>query len=55
MLIISFINLVLRFIDFVAMVIEQKQHALSQSDNQLIFFFKDFLKVIIALAEYFLF
>ena len=49
-LIISFTSLLLRFIDFIALIIEHKQHVLSQSDNQLIFFFKDFLKVLIVIC-----
>ena len=50
LLIISFINLLVRFIDFIALVISNKQHDLSQSENQLIFFFKDFLKVILVIG-----
>jgi MscS family membrane protein len=50
-LIISFIGLLLRMIDFVATILEKKA-ALShdQSDNQLIVFFKDFFKVIVGIA-----
>ena len=50
LLIITFINLLVRVIDFIALVIKNKQHTLSQSDNQLIFFFKDFLKVILVIG-----
>ena len=50
LLIITFINLLVRFIDFIALVIEHRQHSLSHSDNQLIFFFKDFLKVILVIG-----
>ena len=50
LLIITFINLLVRFIDFIALVIEHRQHALSHSDTQLIFFFKDFLKVILVIG-----
>lgn len=47
-LIISFIWLLLRIIDFVAMILEQKANLTSDyTDNQLIVFFKDFFKVII--------
>lgn len=46
-LIIAFIWLLLRLIDFVAMVIEQKADRLNGTSNQIIVFFKDFLKVII--------
>jgi MscS family membrane protein len=46
-LIISFIWLLLRIIDFVAMILEQKANLTADhSDNQLIVFFKDFFKVI---------
>lgn len=48
MLIISFINLLLRIIDFVAIILEKKADLTpDQSDNQLIIFFKDFFKVIL--------
>jgi MscS family membrane protein len=47
-LIISFIWLLLRIIDFVALILEQKANLTEDhSDNQLIVFFKDFFKVII--------
>ncbi len=46
-LIIAFIWLLLRLIDFIAMVIEQKADRQNGSSNQIIVFFKDFLKVII--------
>lgn len=49
-LIIALINLLVRFIDFIVLVIEQNQQSLSQSENQLIFFFKDFLKVILVIT-----
>lgn len=49
-LILSFIWLLLRVIDFLAMVLERKAgDTYGQNDNQLIVFFKDFLKVIIAI------
>ena len=45
-LIISFISLLLRLIDFVALIMEQKANLThDQSDNQLVVFFKDFFKV----------
>jgi MscS family membrane protein len=45
-LICSFIWLLLRIIDFIAMLLEKKADLTTdQSDNQLIVFFKDFLKV----------
>ena len=50
-LIISFTSLLLRFMDFIALVIEKRQHSLSQSDNQLIFFLKDFLKVVLVIGS----
>jgi MscS family membrane protein len=47
-LIVSFIWLLLRMIDFVAMILEKKADLTpDQSDNQLIIFFKDFFKVVI--------
>jgi len=49
-LIISFIWLLLRIIDFIAMILHQRASIASdQSDNQLVVFFKDFFKVIIVL------
>ena len=54
-LIVAFIWLLLRFIDFIAMILEQKADS-SQgvSGNQLIVFFKDFFKVIIILIGFLL-
>jgi MscS family membrane protein len=50
-LIISFIWLLLRIIDFVALIMEQKANLTeSQADNQLIIFFKDFFKVILVIV-----
>jgi len=47
-LIIAFIWLLLRMIDFIALILEKKADlTLSQADNQLIIFFKDFFKVVI--------
>jgi len=47
-LIVSFIWLLLRMIDFIAMILEKKADLTpDQTDNQLIIFFKDFLKVVI--------
>jgi MscS family membrane protein len=47
-LIISFIGLLLRVIDFVALILEKKADLTpDQTDNQLIIFFKDFFKVIL--------
>ncbi|MBC7902411.1 MAG: mechanosensitive ion channel [Gemmatimonadaceae bacterium] len=49
-LIISFIWLVLRLIDFIAAIFEMKADLTTDvSDNQLVVFFKDFFKVIITL------
>lgn len=46
-LIISFISLLIRIIDFVALILEKKADLTpDQTDNQLIVFFKDFFKVI---------
>jgi MscS family membrane protein len=49
-IIIAFIWLLLRLIDVVAMILEQKTHVIHNvSDNQIVVFFKDFFKVIIFL------
>ena len=49
-IIITFILLVLRLTDFVAMVLEEKANLTPESrDNQLVVFLRDFLKVIIAI------
>lgn len=46
-LIITFIWLLLRIIDFIAMILHQKaEQAHDQKDNQLVVFFKDFFKVL---------
>lgn len=50
-LIISFFWLLLRIIDFVATILEKKANLTpDQSDNQLIIFFRDFFKVVIAIV-----
>ena len=50
-MIISFIWLLLRIIDFIAIILEQKANMTeSQTDNQLILFFKDFFKVILVIV-----
>lgn len=49
-LVISFIWLLLRIIDFIATILEKKANLTpDQSDNQLIVFFRDFFKVIIGI------
>lgn len=49
-LIVSFIWLLLRMIDFIAHILEKKANLTpSQTDNQLVVFFRDFFKVIIAI------
>ncbi len=49
-LIVTFIWLLLRFIDFIALILEQKANLTpTTADNQLIVFFKDFFKVIIGI------
>lgn len=49
-LILSFIWLLLRIIDFVALILEQKANlTIDQTDNQLIVFFKDFFKVLLVI------
>ena len=46
----AFIGLLLRIIDFIAIILEKKANLTSdQSDNQLIIFFKDFFKVILVI------
>lgn len=49
-IIVNFTWLILRFIDFIALVLEQKATlTIEKSDRQLIVFFRDFLKVIIGI------
>jgi len=49
-LIITFIWLLLRIIDFIALILEQKANLTpDHSDNQLIVFFKDFFKVLLVI------
>lgn len=49
-LIIAFISLLVRIIDFIAIILEIKANRTpDQSDNQLIIFFKDFFKVILVI------
>lgn len=49
-IIVSFIWLVLRLIDFIAAVLEEKANlTIDARDNQLIVFFRDFLKVIVGI------
>ncbi|MEO5683444.1 MAG: mechanosensitive ion channel domain-containing protein [Chitinophagaceae bacterium] len=50
LIVVTFIWLLLRTIDFVALILEEKAHlTLDARDNQLIVFFRDFLKVIIGI------
>src|SRR6187401_3174608 len=50
-LIASFIWLLLRIIDFIALILEKKANLTpSHTDNQLIIFFKDFFKVVIGIV-----
>ena len=50
-IIVSFIWLVLRIIDFIAVVLEEKANlTVDTRDNQLIVFFRDFLKVIVGIC-----
>lgn len=50
-LIVAFIRLLLRIIDFVSYILEKKaDQTPSQTDNQLVIFFRDFFKVIIAVV-----
>ncbi len=51
LIIISFIRFVLSLVDFIALILEQKALlTLEKKDDQLIVFFRDFLKVLIGLA-----
>ncbi len=51
MLVLAFIWLCLRVIDFIAMILEEKANLTKdQTDNQLIIFFKDFFKVILVIV-----
>ena len=50
-LIISFVRFILSFVDFIALILEQKAlQTHNKNDDQLIVFFRDFLKVAITLA-----
>ena len=50
-LIVSFIWLLMRILDFVAMLLERKTNQTpDQADNQLVVFFRDFFKVLIVIA-----
>ena len=46
-LIVSLVWLILRVIDFIAIILEQRSNKEDASDNQLILFFKDFFKVLV--------
>jgi MscS family membrane protein len=49
-LIVAFIGLLLRIIDFIALILEKRANLTpDQSDNQLIVFFKDFFKVVLVI------
>jgi MscS family membrane protein len=51
LIILSFTWVTLRLVDFIALVLEQKANLTEdQSDNQLIVFFKDFLKVFLVIT-----
>ena len=55
LIIITFIRLILRLIDFIALILHEKKHATNQkADDQLITFFRDFLKVLINICGLFL-
>lgn len=50
-LIVAFIGLLLRMIDFIAIILEKRANLTpDQSDNQLIVFFKDFFKVMLVIV-----
>jgi MscS family membrane protein len=52
-IIISFTFLMLRFIDFIAFVMEEKAATTSErGDDQLVFFLRDFLKVIVVIISF---
>ncbi len=49
-LIVAFISLLTRIIDFIALILEKRAHLTEdQTDNQLISFFKDFFKIILVI------
>ncbi|MEP6711185.1 MAG: mechanosensitive ion channel family protein [Ferruginibacter sp.] len=55
LIIISFIQLVVRLIDFIALILHEKaSHTDHKSDDQLVIFFRDFLKVLINIIGIFL-
>ena len=55
LIIIAFIQLVLRLIDFIALILHEKASITNhKSDDQLVTFFRDFLKVLINIAGLFL-
>ena len=49
-IILSFIWLVLRLIDFIALVLKQQNDVSDIKDNQIIIFFRDFLKIIVGIC-----
>jgi len=52
-LVITFFWVLMRIIDYLALVMERRANLTTdQSDNQLVVFFKDFLKVIVAIAGF---
>ncbi len=54
-LIISIIRLLIRIIDYIAIILEEKANlTTTQGDNQLIIFFKDFFKVILVIIGFLL-
>ncbi|MEO5944304.1 MAG: mechanosensitive ion channel domain-containing protein [Ferruginibacter sp.] len=55
LIIITFIRLILRLIDFIALILHEKKHLENQkADDQLVTFFRDFLKVLINICGLFL-
>jgi MscS family membrane protein len=49
-LVLSFVWLLLRVIDFIAFILERKANlTLDQSDNQLVVFFRDFFKIVVGI------
>ncbi len=49
-IIVAFIWLILRLIDFVALVLKQQNDVSDIKDNQIIIFFRDFLKIIVGIC-----
>lgn len=47
LVIVCTVSLILRFMDFIILVIKNRSHGTSASEHQVLFFFKDFIRVVI--------